>query len=244
MLHVAIVDDDEKIADLMKSFLKQYTDERKTVFSVECYSDPADFLSVYGNGDCYDMIFLDIELPGMNGMDVARKIRDIDIDVALVFVTNMRQYAIKGYEVDADDFIVKPVSYYDFAMKLDRVLRKIEKKETVKIAVNCDGVVKYLPIDTIRYVEVARHRLTYHTDEGILETRGSLNKIEELFLENNFSRCNNYCLVNLRYVTGIDGHTLFVGYGRNNQESDPISISYPRKKEFVASLNKYLGVIL
>lgn len=244
MLRVAIIDDDEKIAEQLKVFLKKYTDDGKEAFNPECYSAPADFLSVYGNGDSYDLIFLDIELPGMNGMDVARKIRERDVSVGLVFVTNMRQYAINGYEVDADDFIVKPVSYYDFAMKLDRVLKKRAKKETAKIPVNCDGTMKYVPVDTIRYVEVSRHKLSYHTDEGVLETRGSLNKIEEFFIENNFSRCNNYCLVNLRYVTGIDGHTLFVGYGRNSKEPDEISISYPRKKEFVASLNKYLGVVL
>lgn len=242
MLHVAIVDDDNKIADLLKSFLKQYTDDGKATFGVDWYANPVEFLSSYTNR--YDLVFLDIELPEMNGMDVAHKMREMDTSVALIFVTNMRQYAINGYEVDADDFIVKPVTYYDFAMKLDRVLKKLEKKEEIKVTINVDGVVKYIPIDTIRYVEVCHHKLSYHTSEGTFETRGSLNKIEALFLENNFSRCNNYCLVNLRYVTGIEGHTLFVGYGRASNDTEQISISYPRKKEFVASLNRYLGVIL
>ena len=242
MLHVAIVDDDKNIVALLESFLNHYTQEGKAKFSVDAYSNPVEFLSAYTNR--HDLVFLDIELPEMNGMDVARKLRQMDTTVALVFVTNMRQYAINGYEVDADDFIVKPVTYYDFAMKLDRVIKKIEKKESIKITINCDTGVKYIPIDTIRYVEVAHHKLTYHTAEGVLESRGSLNKIESVFLENNFSRCNNYCLVNLRYVTGVDGHTLFVGYGKNSKEYEEISISHPRKKEFVASLNRYLGVIL
>ncbi len=242
MLHVAIVDDDQKIANLLETFLKRYTDDGKAEFSVDWYSNPVNFLTAYTNR--YDLVFLDIELPDMNGMDVARKMREMDAAVALIFVTNMRQYAINGYEVDADDFIVKPVTYYDFAMKLDRVLKKIDKKEEVKITINDDGIVKYLPINTIRYVEVYHHRLSYHTSEGVFEARGSLNKIESLFIENNFSRCNNYCLVNLRYVKGLDGYTLFVGYGQNSKEYDQITISHPRKKEFVAALNKYLGVII
>ena len=112
MINVAIVDDDEKVADMLRSYLERFSKENDIEFQAESFGCAVDFLSAFT--DRYDIVFLDIELPDMNGIDAARKMREIDGTVALIFVTNMRQYAINGYEVNADDFIVKPVPYFDF----------------------------------------------------------------------------------------------------------------------------------
>lgn len=241
MIRVAIVDDDSSMADLLASYLEKYAVKNGVEFGTDKFSDSVNFLTGYTSR--YDIVFLDIEMPDMNGMDVARKMRDIDESAALVFVTNMRQYAINGYEVGADDFMIKPVAYYDFAMKLDRVMKRLGKRGLPTVAINNEGIMKYIPINAVSYVEVFHHRLVYHTDDGVFESRGSLNKIESLFTENNFARCNNFCLVNLGYVKGVDGHTLFVGNGIS-KKTDEISISHPRRKAFIASLNKYLGLLV
>ena len=115
-------------------------------------------------------------------------------------------------------------------------------REVPKIAIKNEGMTRYIAINTIRYVEVFRHRLVYHTCDGSIEARGSLNKIEPLLTANNFERCNSCYLVNLKYVMGIEGYTLFVGYGQNSKKMDELSVSHPRKKDFIAALNKYLGV--
>lgn len=240
MINVAIVDDDEKVVDMLRSYLERFSKENDIEFQAESFGCAVDFLSAFT--DRYDIVFLDIELPDMNGIDAARKMREIDGTVALIFVTNMRQYAINGYEVNADDFIVKPVPYFDFSLKLSRVLKKIGVREVPKIAIKNEGMTRYIAINTIRYVEVFRHRLVYHTCDGSIEARGSLNKIEPLLTANNFERCNSCYLVNLKYVMGIEGYTLFVGYGQNSKKMDELSVSHPRKKDFIAALNKYLGV--
>ena len=240
MLRIAIVDDEKSVAELLESYFKQYSEERNISYNIEWYSNPVKFLDEYTNR--YDIIFLDIEMPNMNGMECAHKLRKIDNTVLLVFVTNMKQYAINGYEVNAEDFIIKPLSYYDFAMKLERLFKKMNIKEEVKISVRSDGVIKCLNLVSIRYVDVYNHRLTYHTEEGNFECRGSISNIEDTFLGHHFAKCNNYCLVNLRYVMGIDGYNVAVSRGRNTNQYDEIVISRPRKKEFLDALSKYLGV--
>ena len=130
------------------------------------YNNGLDFLAVYNKN--FDVVLLDIMLPDINGMGTARKLRDMDNSVALVFVTNMAQFAIKGYEVDAADFMVKPVSYYDFAMKFEHVLRHIDFDGEVKLCLNNKGELKYLSAKDIRYVEVIRHNLIYHTGGAVM----------------------------------------------------------------------------
>ena len=239
MLNIAIVEDERDAAELLKAYLERYSREKGVPCRSVWFDNPINFLSKYNAS--FDLVLLDIELPDMNGMDAARKMREMDGSIALIFVTNMAQYAISGYEVDADDFVVKPVSYYDFVLKLDRVLKKITVKEEAKITVNNDGAVKYIAVKNVRYVEVIKHKLLYHTLDGNFEVRGTLKKAEPLLLENNFRKCNNYCLVNLLYVSGLKGYALTVSYGHGSNKADEIMVSHPRKKDFVKALNLYLG---
>lgn len=240
MLNIAIVDDEKSMADALCEILDRYAADRGFSYHADWFSDPVQFLTQYT--DRYDLILLDIEMPSMNGMDAARKLREIDDAVSLIFVTNMRQYAINGYEVNADDFVVKPVSYYDLAMKLDRIRKKDLRREQDVVPVKDEGVVKYISVGSIRYVEVLKHRLIFHTAERIYEDRGALKKLEPILIANHFAKCNNYCLVNLRYVSGIDGFTVLVSYGRGSGRSDAVPISHPRKREFMSELNRYLGL--
>ena len=240
MLNVAIVDDENAIADLLREMLARYSAERNIDVTTDHYTNPVLFLTQYTNR--FDLVLLDIEMPELNGLDTAKRLRETDDEVPLIFITNMRQYAIKGYEVNASDFIVKPVSYYDLSMKLDRVLKRRRAKNEEVITVKTDAGLKYLPLETIFYVEINTHKLLYHTVDGVFEGRGTLKKIEPLFTANGFSKCNNYCLINLRYVSGIEGYSVFVKEGANAKNKTEIIISRPRKKEFLLALNKYLGV--
>ena len=239
MLRVAIVEDETEAKEVISAHLKRYCGEKNIPYQLVWYNNGLDFLAVYNKN--FDVVLLDIMLPDINGMGTARKLRDMDNSVALVFVTIMAQYAIKGYEVDAADFMVKPVSYYDFAMKFEHVLRHIDFDGEVKLCLNNKGELKYLSAKDIRYVEVIRHNLIYHTGGGSHETRGTLKKLEEqLRPADGFVRCNNYCLVNLRYVTGISGYELSLSTGVAGSEREVLQISHPRKKGFVTALNEYL----
>ena len=238
MLNIAVVDDEIEAVNELETHVKRYCEGRGIEYSLARFTSPVKFLAGFKSE--YDLIFMDIEMPAMNGMDAARNLRKMDGEVALIFVTNMAQYAIRGYDVDADDFVVKPVKYGNLEIKLDRILKKHSKKDRPHVAVYEDGEVKYLRIADIRYVEVIKHNIIYHATSGKYEKRGALKSEAELFAGNGFAQCNKSCLVNLSYVLGMTGYVLHVAKARGSKEYDELSVSHPRKKEFVHTLNKYL----
>lgn len=117
---IAVVEDDEKDSEKICRFLARYAEESGTAIETRTFGNGMDFVSDYAP-DC-DIVFLDIEMPFLNGMDAAKKIRERDAEVAIVFVTNMSQYAIMGYEVDAVDYVLKPIEYPNFRDKLRRAV--------------------------------------------------------------------------------------------------------------------------
>lgn len=123
MYHIAIVEDEKEDSKQLQAYLKQYEEEHDTKFKVSVFFDGAEILENYQS--IYDIILLDIEMPKVNGMDAAEQIRKVDSDIVLMFITNMAAYAIRGYEVEALDFVMKPVTYYSFAMKMTRAIKRV-----------------------------------------------------------------------------------------------------------------------
>ena len=95
------------------------------------------FLEKYA-GD-FDVLFFDVDMPGTDGLDTARRLRRMDSEVSIIFVTNMAQYAICGYEVEALDYLLKPLSYYDFALKFQKALRRITRRSSHTLSVDTRG---------------------------------------------------------------------------------------------------------
>ena len=129
MYRIAVVEDDRDFVDELKTYLEQYAREEGQEFEISVFYDGAEILEDYTPR--YDLILLDIEMPKVNGMDAAEKIREVDENVVLMFITNMAQYAIRGYSVGALDFVMKPITYYTFSMKIKRALKRVQKKELV-----------------------------------------------------------------------------------------------------------------
>lgn len=232
MIKVAIVEDDKKTADILCGFLSRYEEERDEQFVWDYFSCTTDFLTNYVG---YDLVLMDINFKNdMDGLKAARKLRESDSSVTLIFVTSFEQFAVKGYEVEAFDFIVKPVSYIDFSLRLSRAIKHIGKEKLDVINVKTSGGIKIVSVKDIKYVEVISHNLVIHTGNGVIECGGSLREMEEILEKQYFVRCNNCYLVNLRYVTAVEGYSVFV-------DGEPLAISRPRKKEFLSSLNRYLG---
>jgi len=140
------------------------------------FEDGAEILEDYR--PIYDIILLDIEMPKVNGMDAAQQIRQIDDEVVLMFITNMATYAIRGYEVGALDFVMKPVNYYTFSMKLTRALKGVRQKEQQQILLTLADGVKKVGVQQIYYVEVQNRILHYHTGEGEFQMRGTMQSVE------------------------------------------------------------------
>lgn len=230
--HVAIVEDSPAEAELLRSYFARFTREHGVDFTLTCFASGEEFLNKYR--PAYDLVLMDIGLPGHNGMETAAALRERDRSVTLIFVTNMAQFAVKGYEVDAFDFVVKPVGYSNFALKLQRALNKLDTRRDSEVLVTLSDSMVRLSASQIKYIEISGHRMVYHTTDGELYAYGNLKEVEASLGGGMFARCNNCYLVNLNYVRAVQGHTVTVG-------TDELQISRPRRKAFIQALNDYLG---
>ena len=150
-------------------------------------------------------------------------------------VTNLAQYAINGYDVHAFDFIVKPVGYYAFAMKLRRAFECLDSACKRKIWVTTRQGTKQIDAEKLKYVDVMQHTLVFHMTDETVSATGTLKSVQTSLAGLPFVLCNRCYLVNLHYVTQVNGNTVTVG-------GEQLQISVPKKKEFMLALNKFLAV--
>ncbi len=233
MIRIAIVEDNQEENDKLFSYLKKYSSDNSIQFEIKQYLAAEPFLN---SEDHFDIVFMDIELPKINGMDASVELRKKDKDITIIFVTNMAAFAIKGYEVDALDFILKPIRYESLERKFKKAVDSIISKKEGKLTLSINHSLKVFHLSDILYIEVLDHNVCIHTKNGDYSTRCSLNKLEEELKDKNFFRCNNYCLVNLGAITEVDHDEIKIGNNR-------LKISRARKKEFTTTLCNYLGHI-
>ncbi len=234
LLRVIIIEDCREDSEVLVSYLKKYGDETGEDIKFRVFGTADEFLSKYSSTGLADLIFMDIEMPGTDGMNAAEKLREVDPDVFIIFTTNIAKYAVDGYKVNALDYFLKPVSYYDFLMRMKRVR---EYKNSIirdgkKIKIMAVGGVRMVSTKDILYVESDNHVLTYHTVAGVFTSREkSMKQVETELAEYGFARCNVCYLVNLRKCEAVEGEEVTVG-------GEVLSISRGRRKEFVEALAK------
>ena len=232
-IKIAIVEDEQASRDMLARYLHDYGTEENVDLTVTTYRDGDCFLTNYGKGK-YDIVFMDICMPGTDGMSVARKLRETDTEVLIVFVTTMAKFAVEGYDVNAFNYIVKPVTYYDFKLKVDKAVKKLVGNDK-KLRVLSEGEHIWINQRDIVYVEVIGHNLIYHTTKGDYTIYGSMKQAEQTLGATNFARCNYCYLVNLAYVDGVKGYDL------NLSDGTVLRISQSKRKVFVQTLTKYFG---
>lgn len=234
MLRIAVVEDDKTYAAQLKEYLVRYGTEKNQKISVALFPDGEDIVTDYSAE--FDIILMDVEMTFMDGMTTAERIREKDNEVVIIFITNMPQYAIQGYKVDALDYVLKPISYFAFSQRIDRALTRVKKKEATYITVAQKGGKKKLNMDKICYVEVRDHDLIYHSTKGDIVTKSSMKEAEDTLGGTKFFRCNRCYLVNLEYVEDFRGNDVTVA-------SDVIQVSRARKKAFMDALNDYMNEV-
>lgn len=232
MFKIAIVEDNSTAAEKLRGFLERYAQDNGEKFDIAIFGDALTFLDQYKR--VYDMVFMDIELPFIDGMEAARRLREVDQQVSLIFVTNMAHFAVKGYEVDALDYLVKPIHYGDFQLKLRRATIRLKDAQEAILVTRQSGIQR-IRLQEILYVEVRSHSLYFHTENGEIKGSGTLLETEEKLRDKGFLRCNKCYLVNQRHIVAVQGYTLIVTGG------EELQISRPRKKTFMSDLAETMG---
>ncbi len=226
MYRIAIVEDQEQDANRLRSQLERYMQAAGAALECTWWQSPIEFLEEYRSQ--YDVVFMDIDMPLMDGMTAARKLREKDHAVLLVFLTSLSQYAVAGYEVEAIDYILKPLTWAALELKLPRILRRCAGTGR-EVVIQRGGSTVRLQTNEVAYVEIYDHHIQFMTSRGVVRAYGTLKEVEKTLPEG-FFRLNNQTIVNLRYVSRVDGQEAVVA-------ERTFLISRNRRKEFLAALH-------
>lgn len=235
MIRMAIVEDEKIYADELTAYIEKLQKENGYQIETTWLKDGSDIADEYDAR--YDIILMDIQMKIMDGMSAAKKIRERDQDVIIIFITNMTDYAIRGYEVDAMDYIVKPVTYFAFSEKLKRAIARIRNKNTHYISIPVEGGIRKIDIAALFYVESHGHNLCYKTADMELESRGTMNELEKLLTPYGFFRNGKSFLVNMQYVESIQDNQCTV-------HGETLPVSRAKKKEFMQKLLEYMSEVM
>lgn len=231
MKRIAICDDERYVRESLCKYVKQYAEERDKDFEIY------DFLSgeelIRNLPVDVDIIFLDIKMGELNGMNTARKLREQGNDACLIFVTSMVQYAIDGYDVHAFAFLEKPLEYDRFASVLSDALMRQSKSTLV---LRRGSYVDSIPIMTILYIETLNHTSVIVTENGYREYAVSLKTLTKELQESGFDLCHKSFLVSFRKIQTVRQNELVLTDGTI------LPLSKHRRKEFLEAFTRYMGV--
>lgn len=231
---VLIVEDDAQAAAELRSHLVRYGREHGTSFSIVTLG--AAFELLEGALDA-DIVFLDIKLPGINGMEAAQIIRLRDEVTPIIFVTDLAQYALQGYSVDALDFMVKPVSYDDFALRMRRAMKVMARNSDSSVRIGPSTQARIVRERDIVYVEVLRHNLYWHLsgeDEPIRQ-RGTISAEQERLSAARFCRISASHLINMGHVRSVKSTQVTMDNGNE------LAITRTHRQAALEQLAHYAG---
>ncbi len=233
MYRTLVVEDEAAEAKRLTDLLARYGRAHQTEFKVTWHSSAMEMLSDKGR---YDLCLMDIQMPGIDGMEAAGLLRTYDEEIPIIFVTNLAKYAVKGYEVGAMGFIVKPVTYGNLQLSLDRALRAVEKNAGRTLTIPTEDGVRVVPLRQVGWIEVMKHRLTYHIEgEKPLSARGSLVQVEEELADAPMVRISKSCLVNMDQISVMRSQEMQMSDG------EVLRISRTHKRAVTEKVTDYLG---
>lgn len=233
MTSLLIVEDERDAAEALLALVRRYEAARNVTFDVDVVGAAFELLDA---SRTYDICLLDIQLPGINGMEAAELLRSQHRVTSIIFVTDLAQYAVRGYEVDALGFLVKPATFAGLSMNLDRAMREVRRGANRTLTVPTEDGFRSLPFSQVTHIEVRNHDLVYHTVDGeALRARGSLAQVERELADAPMARVSRYYLANMALITGVAGDEVTVAGGA------ALHITRGHKKEIELALARYLG---
>lgn len=245
MIHIGIVDDDRASREHLAEELAVYASNHTIEYELQEYESALDYLNQ--EHPSYDMLFFDIDMPGMSGMELAERIRQTDHEVVIIFCTNLQQFALNGYSVGALGFMVKPVQPYTLNLNMDRAMSAVRMNKSrhneeadTKFVFKDGTISRLVSASDIDYVEVRQHYIYYNIKDPangerlIIKNRGTMQEAVERLSPYGFFRCSSSFLVNMKSVTAVSRTNVYIG-----AELLPIGRTF--KDTFMDAFSRYLA---
>ena len=229
-MNIAIVEDDNTAATVISGFIDRYSKENSVELYAKRYETADKFLE--DTESRYSVVLFDVKMPGTSGMDAAFEFRKRDKTASVLFITSMTQMAQKGYEVDAVGYLIKPVGYYDFSLKLKKAIEIYTFNEKRNVTITIPGGLCRISMSKLIYVEIVNHRLRYHLVDDVIEMSGALSRAEEELANYGMLRCNSCYLVNPEFIRSVKGNDLWIG-------NEVLRISRPKRQKFLEQLAEW-----
>lgn len=236
MFKIAICDDRAEQMEHLEKMINEYQKERDIYFEIFTFNNGFNFLESLSNS--FDICFLDIIMPDITGMDVAKEVRKIDKETEIVFVTSSIDFAVVGYQVRASNYLLKPISREDFFTALDDVVERIKLKKSICICVNTDVGIKRISVKSVVMTEADKHCtiITLRNKDKIYVTMRFGEICEMLLEDKNFYVVSRSIIVNLETVLGTENDMLLMETGdkivmprRRKQEITTVFLNFSTK---------------
>ena len=210
MIKIAFCDDDMEVLHQMNELLDRYRVERNEDITYAAFQSPFELLTEIEKGIRPDILFLDVVMPGQNGMDVAKEIRQYDTNMKIIFLTSSPEFAVESYSVGAYFYQLKPIWEESFFRLMDAVLAECEKKKKNSLILRSKDGITRIDLQQLEYCEVLGRKLLFHLEDGaVLESAGSLDDLAgQLMQYSNFFRPHRSFLVNMEYIQNISSRSI------------------------------------
>lgn len=205
MIKVAFCDDDAAVLNEINALLVRYRAERNQEIACAAFQSPLELLTEIEKGLRPDILFLDVIMPGEDGISVAKEIRQYDNIVKIIFMTSSAEYAVESYMVGAYFYQIKPICEDIFFRLMDSVIAECEKTQQCSLILRCKSGITRIRLEKLEYCEIIGRTLLFHMEDGkILESSGSLDELcAKLAPHDNFLRPHRSFLVNMEYIQNI-----------------------------------------
>ena len=214
-LHIAVCDDELDGLMAVGAFLEDYRREKYNDLAVTSFHSGTELAEACAAGAHFDAVFLDILMPGLNGMETARELRKTDRRVRLIFLTSTPDFACESYGVRATNYLLKPCTRQSIFCQMDELLEETAREKSETVTVKTKTGLRTLRCDRLEYCEAEGHTLLWHMADGtVYESAGSIRETEAVLLKfPGWCKPHRSYLVNLDYVSGIEAQELLTESG-------------------------------
>lgn len=232
-MNIAFCDDEQSQLNITEAYTNEWAQENNIKVNIKKFRSAEAFLFEWSSLENFNMLFLDIQMGGMSGIELAKQIRQIDDQIIIVFITGIKDYVFEGYDVKALRYLIKPIKKEAYKACLDEAFEEIQKRNREMLLIPLEGQLRKVAYQDIYYFEVFSHYMEVHTKYGLFKYKKKIGELESELPSTQFIRCHRSCIVNLLYISSIEKKLLKL------DNEDVLPVSSDRRKLLHDSFVKY-----